>query len=237
MTMTSAAHVTINTVWNQMASQGTTLEQFPRKVFWLSGAPGAGKGTNEHLIINHAGLYKKPLIASALLNTPEMLKKINQGLLLDDKTVISAVFEGLHDPLYKNGVLVDGFPRTSGQAESIAWLYRQLLDKKYNPLFAVFVLMIDEAESLRRQLHRAQAALKHNEEVKKNGKGILEEVRPTDLDPTLSSQRYEQFMKVTYAGLEKLKGRLPFYHIDAKGSFDEVANRVLKALEDFMGAK
>ncbi len=235
MTTIATTHATINAVWSQMASNGMTLEQFPQKAFWLSGAPGAGKGTNEHLIINYAMLYKKPLIASALLNTPEMLRKINQGLLLDDKTVISAVFEGLNNPLYKDGVLVDGFPRTPGQAESIAWLYEQLLAKKHKPLFAIFVLMIDEAESLRRQQHRAQAALKHNEEVKKTGKGSFEEVRPTDLDPQLASQRYEQFMKVTYAGLERLKDRLPFYHIDAQGSFKEVENRVLNALKDFFG--
>ncbi|MDR1665799.1 MAG: nucleoside monophosphate kinase [Puniceicoccales bacterium] len=213
----------------------TSLGSFPSKIVWLSGAPGAGKGTNEKQIIDGAGLYPEPLVASALLNTPEMLEKVNRGLLLDDPTVVSAVFEALQNSIYRQGVLVDGFPRTLGQAESVAWLYDQLCEYGHSPLFAVFVLMIDKSESLRRQQHRAQEALAHNSQVQKSGKGQMEEVRPTDLDPKIASRRYEQFMDLTYTGLVSLKDRLPFYQIDSKGTREEVRQRIARALKEGFG--
>jgi adenylate kinase len=209
-----------------------SLELFPSKIVWLSGAPGAGKGTNERQIIDGAGLHPEPLVASALLNTPEMLEKVNRGLLLDDPTVVSAVFEALQNPTYRQGVLVDGFPRTLGQAESVAWLYDQLHEHGHSPRFAIFVLMIDKSESLRRQQHRAQEALDHNAQVQKTGKGQMEEVRPTDMDPEIAARRYEQFMELTYVGLTSLKDRLPFYQIDAQGTREEVRQRVAHALEE-----
>jgi adenylate kinase len=215
------------------AKNSEELRIFPKKIIWLSGAPGAGKGTHEETIIRHFKLYREALVASFLLNTPEMLEKINRGLLLDDRTVVSAVLTELKDPSYADGVLVDGFPRTPKQAESVSWLYRQMTFHGHHPLFVILVLMIDENESLRRQQSRAQLALRHNENVRRAGIGELEDVRPTDLDPHLARQRYRQFMDITYAGLESLKGQIPFYRIDAHGSIDDVRGRLQNVLVQF----
>lgn len=207
------------------------LKHMPRKIVWLSGAPGAGKGTNENYIIEYAHLSQQPLIASSLLNSPEMRAKINQGLLLDDLTVVSSVFNGLMDPIYQSGVLVDGFPRTLGQAQSIAWLYKQLIDSKIPVNFSVIVLMLDEEESVRRQLHRGQRCLQYNERIRKSGQGVQKEVRQTDLDPVVARQRYKVFMKETYLALESLKELLPFVTISSNGSLETVKTRVLEAIQ------
>ncbi|MFQ6723365.1 MAG: nucleoside monophosphate kinase [Opitutales bacterium] len=208
-----------------------SLESIPNKIVWLSGAPGAGKGTNERYIIEYGHLCPNPLIASSLFNTPEMREKINRGVLLDDATVISSVFNALQDPIYKDGVVVDGFPRTQEQVYSIYRLYRALKEKGYHPLFSVIVLTLDEDESVRRQLYRGERAKEHNERILKSGQGVLQEVRQTDLDPEIARQRYQIFMQETFTALQSLKGKMPFVTIDAKGNFHEVKERVLAAVK------
>lgn len=208
------------------------LLSIPRKIVWLSGAPGAGKGTNARYIIEYGHLYPSPLVASSLLNSPEMREKINQGQLLDDKTVVSSVFHGLHEPHYEEGVVVDGFPRTKGQAYSIYWLYEAMKQHNLQPNFSVMLLMLDEEESVRRQLYRGQRAKEYNERIKKTGEGVLKEVRPTDLDPEIARQRYQTFMKETYMALLTLKDKLPFVTIDGNGNLREVKERVLAAVQE-----
>ena len=221
---------TLEIFLKKLCADGNFFNRIPRKIVWLSGAPGAGKGTNERYIIEVGHLYPSPLIASSLLNSPEMREKINKGLLLDDSTVISSVFSGLQDPIYEEGLVVDGFPRTHGQAYSIEWLYQELLKHNLQPEFSVMVLLLDEEESVRRQLYRGQRTLEYNARIKKSGQGVLKEVRPTDLDPNIARQRYQVFMKETYTALLTLKDKLPFVSIDAGGNLREVKECVLKAV-------
>lgn len=210
---------------------GQLSDRIPHKIIWLSGAPGAGKGTNERYIIEYGHLYPSPLIASSLLNSPEMKEKINQGLLLDDPTVISSVFSGLQDPIYEEGIVVDGFPRTHGQAYSIYWLYEVMKKQGLQPQFFVMVLTLDEEESVRRQLYRGQRTQEYNARIKRTGQGVLKEVRPTDLDPEVARQRYRIFMSETYEALLTLKDKLPFIAIESNGSLREVKERVLTAVK------
>ena len=184
----------------------------PQRIVWLSGSPGSGKGTHTRTLIDFFGLHEEP----------EMLEKINQGLLLDDETVITAVFEGLKNPLYRSGILVDGFPRTDGQACAIEWFYKKLLVEGRQPQFISVVLLTSESVSLERQLGRGRRAQAHNERVKQTGKGELKEVRATDLDPNVARKRYEVFMKETYAAVKKLDGKIPFVSVNADGTLEAV---------------
>jgi adenylate kinase len=222
---------TLGSFLNTLDTDGHMLDLMPRKIVWLSGAPGAGKGTNERYIIEYGHLYPSPLIASSLLNSPEMREKINHGLLLDDATVISSVFSGLQDPIYQEGVVVDGYPRTEMQAYSIYWLYQALEKYGVRPQFSVLVLTLDEEESVRRQLYRGERAQEYNKRIRKTGQGVLKEVRPTDLDPEIARQRYRIFMQQTYTALQSLRGKLPFITIDSNGSLQEVKDRVLSAVK------
>ena len=201
---------------------GELSAHLPKRIVWLSGSPGSGKGTHTRMIIDCFGLYQEPLLASSLLKTPEMLEKINQGLLLDDETVITAVFEALKNPLYRSGILVDGFPRTDGQAYAVEWFHKKLLVEGRQSQFISVVLLTSEAVSLERQLGRGRRAQAHNEKVKQTGKGELKEVRATDLDPNVARKRYEVFMKETYAAVKKLDGKIPFVSVNADGTLEAV---------------
>lgn len=205
--------------------------RLPQRIVWLSGSPGSGKGTHTRMLTEFFGLYQEPVIASSLLKTPEMLEKINQGLLLDDKTVITAVFEALTNPLYQSGVLVDGFPRTDGQAYAVERISQQLSLAGRQPQFVSVVLLVREETSIERQLGRGRRAQAHNEKVRRTGKGELKEVRATDLDPNVARKRYEVFMKETYAAVKKLEGKIPFISVNADGTLEDVRAELLSKLQ------
>ena len=62
-----------NAVWTSLeASVGRDNLVFPKCLFWLNGAPGAGKGTNTALIMQRRGFASGPVVVSDLLQTPEV---------------------------------------------------------------------------------------------------------------------------------------------------------------------
>ncbi len=219
----------------KLGEQEHFIEHMPKRIVWLSGAPGAGKGTNENYIIEYFNLYERPLVASSLLKSKEMLEKINQGVLLDDLTVVSSVFNGLLDEDYREGVLVDGFPRTLGQAKSVVWLHDFLSKRVGGVHFSSVILMLDEEESVRRQVSRGLRAMQYNERIRRSGEGILKEVRSTDLNPTIARHRYSLFMKETYAALQYLKDFLPSSEVACDGSLELVKSKVMAGIEGLMG--
>lgn len=92
----------------------------------MLGAPGAGKGTQAKKI---ADKYQIPHISTGdifranIKNGTELGKKaktyMDQGLLVPDELVVDLVVDRLAQEDCKNGCVLDGFPRTISQAESL----------------------------------------------------------------------------------------------------------------------
>jgi len=92
----------------------------------LLGPPGAGKGTQAGFITAH---YDIPQIstgdmlrAAIRAGTPLGLaakKVMDAGQLVSDDIIIGLVSDRLHQPDCAKGYLLDGFPRTLGQAEAL----------------------------------------------------------------------------------------------------------------------
>ncbi len=237
------AQFIFNSVWGTLKREfGEESLHFPKEIFWLNGAPGAGKGTNTNFIMQFRDLTAPPLVVSELLKSPEALKKIDAGMLVGDREVIEVILRKLLQPTYKSGAVVDGFPRTKVQVECVKLLYNKLtaLRSKYaqtpseeffkKPHYHIVVLFVDEKESVKRQLHRGRQAQLHNEEVRESGVGELMEVRSTDLDPNAALNRYRTFKEKTYDALKDLR-EIFFYHfINAHGTLEEVRERIDKEL-------
>lgn len=91
----------------------------------LLGPPGAGKGTqaeriSEDLSIPHIStgdLFRENLKNKTALGI-EAQGYMNVGKLVPDTLTINMVKERLSRPDCQNGALMDGFPRTSAQAEA-----------------------------------------------------------------------------------------------------------------------
>jgi len=233
------AQIIFNSVWSALEEEhGQEYLRFPKEIFWLNGAPGAGKGTNTEFIMRYRDLTAPPLVVSSLLDTPEAEKMKDAGLLVGDREVIEIMLRKLLDPVYKSGAVVDGFPRTKVQVECVKMLYQKLIDLRIKfketlysehfkkPHFHIVVLFVDEKESVKRQLNRGREAMIHNSEVMETGVGELMELRPTDLDPNAALNRYRTFKEKTYGALKDLR-EIFFYHfINAHGPIEEVRQRI-----------
>ncbi len=92
----------------------------------MLGAPGAGKGTQAKKI---AAKYEIPHISTGdifranIKNGTELGKKaktyMDQGLLVPDELVVDLVVDRVNQEDCSNGYVLDGFPRTIPQAESL----------------------------------------------------------------------------------------------------------------------
>ncbi len=101
------------------------------KALVILGAPGAGKGTQARGVAQCCGI---PHISTGDIlreavrkGTPVGLaaqKEMEAGRLVPDKVVCGLVKERLQQPDSQNGFILDGFPRTVGQARYLDRLLR-----------------------------------------------------------------------------------------------------------------
>ena len=120
------ARVIFDTVWENLENEvGKENLHFPKELILLGGAPGAGKGTQTRFIMNARGLTCPPIVISDLLVTPEAQKIKDSGGMVGDKEVIGILLRRLLNPEFRDGAILDGFPRTDVQVECL----KELVDK------------------------------------------------------------------------------------------------------------
>ena len=114
------AQVIFEAVWQDIeADVGRENLRFPKEIILLGGAPGAGKGTHTAFIARARGLTCPPIVISALLDTPEARRIKDAGGMVGDREVVSLLLRRLLRPEYRDGVILDGFPRTKVQVECL----------------------------------------------------------------------------------------------------------------------
>jgi len=112
------------------------------KIIVLMGAPGAGKGTQARLLQER---LKLPQISTGDIfralkdsQTPlaiEVREIMTQGRLVPDELTIRLVKERTSQDDCKDGYILDGFPRTPAQAESL----ESLAVEQENEIFPVLI--------------------------------------------------------------------------------------------------
>ncbi|MEO6874481.1 MAG: nucleoside monophosphate kinase [Opitutaceae bacterium] len=238
------AQLIFSSVWSDLeADFGRENLRFPKEIILLGGAPGAGKGTHTQFITKSRGLTCPPIVISALLDSPEAKRLKDAGSMVGDREAVGLLLRELMKPAYRDGVILDGFPRTNVQVECL----KMLVDKMHalrreffssplgihfrQPTIHIMVLFVDEKESVARQLKRGRETLSHNEEVTRTGVGQLWEDRVTDHDETLARRRYRVFKEQTWDALQSLKELFHYHFINAQGPIEEVEQNILKELE------
>ncbi len=238
------AQLIFDAVWRDLESEiGRENLRFPKEYILLGGAPGAGKGTNTDFILKARGLTCSPIVVSALLDTPEARRIKDAGGMVGDREVVGILLRELLRPEFRDGVILDGFPRTKVQVECLKLLVNQLhqLRREFadtalsihfrQPTIHIMVLFVDEKESVARQLKRGREIREHNDEVRRTGVGELLEERATDYDPALAQRRYRVFKEQTWAALQSLKSIYHYHFINAQGSIAEVEENILRELK------
>ncbi len=238
------AHLIFEAVWRELeADRGADQMRFPKEIILLGGAPGAGKGTNTAFIAKARGLTCRPIVMSSLLNSPEAQARKASGNMVGDREVMSMLLRELLRPEYRDGVILDGFPRTNVQVECLKLLVSRMhaLRREYydtplsihfrQPTIHIMALFVEEKESVARQLKRGRETRALIEAGGRGANGEMPEDRPTDHDEELARRRYRVFKEQTWDALQSLKETFHYHFINAQGRFEEVEQNIIKELE------
>lgn len=126
----------------------------------LVGPPGAGKGTQAEFISAHfaiphistGDIFRANLSAGTPLGL-EAKGYMDKGDLVPDSLTTAMVKDRLQQGDVANGFLLDGFPRTTGQAEALDGILREI----NTPLEVVLEMQADEDEIVGRLLARGRS--------------------------------------------------------------------------------
>jgi adenylate kinase len=119
----------------------------------LLGPPGAGKGTQAKILIKKYGIPQistGDILRSAVKEqTPMGVKAkgfMDSGALVPDEVVVGIVEERIGKPDCTEGYILDGFPRTVAQADSLTVMLRN----KGAGIDHVIAITVDNEELLKR---------------------------------------------------------------------------------------
>jgi len=209
-------------------------KSYPREITFLGGAPGSGKGTNSSHI-SYVRNYSAPtIVVSDLLNTPTCKLLKDNGVMINDEFVFQTLLAELQKPIYRDGVVVDGFPRTEVQVDYLNKLHQYqaasslFLTPKPRLLFVM--LHVDEAASIARQQARGTShVLMNSAHAAQGNKDLLVEVRATDLCVNSAKARYEVF-KEQYEAVMSLGNKFPLVVVDASVDPETVKVNIAKQM-------
>lgn len=213
----------------------------------LLGAPGVGKGTQAELLterlnachLSTGDIFRAAGKRSDCDQTPAMksaLDFMRRGDLVPDSTVWEMVRERSNCLLHCDGFILDGFPRTLTQAESL----RALLDNDQLSLSAVinYELPLDEIVqrlSGRRTCEKCKAVFNVKERPPKitdicdhcTGRLFQRE----DDRPEAITVRLDAYERSTAPLIEFYKDLGLLMSVIAKGTPDEILARTIEKLE------
>jgi adenylate kinase len=126
----------------------------------LLGPPGSGKGTQAELLaerLDVPAISTGDMVRAAIASGSELGRRVDEivasGSLVDDEAMGNVVRQRLREPDARDGFLLDGYPRTLPQAETLSAILADL----EVALDGVLMIDVPEDEIVRRLLDRGRA--------------------------------------------------------------------------------
>jgi adenylate kinase len=210
----------------------------------LFGPPGAGKGTQAKRLEDKYGI--------AQLSTGEMLRAevaeqtdigreadaiMKMGQLVPDKLIVNMISERLNRDDCRKGFILDGFPRTVGQAEALD----DVLGAKRLKLDRVLSIEVEDEAMIERIVGRftcAQCGEGYHDKFKRpkvdtvcDVCGSSEFERRSDDNPETVRQRLKAYHLETEPVLGYYRKQGLVQTVDGMGSIDEVTSQLYAKIE------
>lgn len=119
----------------------------------LLGPPGGGKGTQAKMLVDKYGIPQistGDLVRAEIASGSDLGKKVksfsDSGGLVPDDVIVSILLNRLKDKDCDKGFILDGFPRTVGQAEALG----KALEAQNSPLSGVIAVAVPEKDLIER---------------------------------------------------------------------------------------
>ena len=181
----------------------------------LLGAPGSGKGTQGKLLAERLGvrhvasgeLLRAHVAAESELGV-EITARLARGDFVPDEVVLAVVCEAVKVACRSGGYILDGFPRTRGQAERAYELARPLGIEAESAVY----LALDDDVARRRLAGRARAG------------------RVDDADAEVIERRLQLFHANTPPILDFDEERGILITVDAAAPVGDVTQTILDSL-------
>lgn len=203
----------------------------------MLGAPGAGKGTQARqlsLRFSIPHISTGDILREAVKNRTSLGLKaksfLDKGKLVPDDVIIDVVKERLSKDDCRNGFILDGFPRTIPQAESLNSHISDII---------VINIHVDEAELIKRlsgrRVCKKCGANYHiiyspptNEGICNMCGGELYQ-RDDDTEDTIKA-RLQVYKNQTAPLIDYYKKKNILFTVSGKGSIQDIFNEILKVL-------
>lgn len=188
--------------------------------FVFYGPEGSGKGTQAKLLaeklrlpVYTTGDFVREKAAEDKGTLGDLCRKVlSEGTYLPDETVSQLISDKLQTDQSKKGFVLDGYPRTLGQAE----LLKSIMEEAGYKLNKFIYLNLPDDEAVVRLAKRKRTIF--------GGSKILHDA------PDRVKQRLEVYRKNERQVLEFYKKDNSLLEVDALGSIDEVFTRILAGL-------
>jgi adenylate kinase len=189
----------------------------------MLGPPGAGKGTQAERLaerrclprISTGDILREAVQAGSPLGSIAQ-KAMDAGRLVSDDVMIGIVRERLEREDARRGFILDGFPRTVGQAEALA----DMLRERGLELDAVIEFKVDENALVRRVEKRAQETIAAGGTPRKD-----------DTPETLRT-RIAAYRQQTEPLVEHFRRHGRLVTVDGMRSVEEVEGEIARALAE-----
>jgi len=173
----------------------------------LLGPPGAGKGTQAKRIeakYNIVQLSTGDMLRAAVSAGTDLGRQAKElmdaGKLVADHIMIGMISERIDAPDCQNGFILDGFPRTTAQADALS----SLLDFKKMPLDCVIELKVDDAKLVERIVGRYSCS--------SCGAGYHDTFQKPAVEGVCDSCDGKEFSRRADDNAETVTSRLESYH-------------------------
>ncbi|MGH7273634.1 MAG: adenylate kinase [Nitrospiria bacterium] len=207
------------------------------------GPPGVGKGTQAQMLAECDSLVKIStgdiLREAVSQKTPLGLQAkdfMETGRLVPDEVIIGVIGERLSSPDRPSGYVLDGFPRTLGQAEALS----KMLEAHGTPLHRAISFEVPEKELIRRLTGRRSCPRcqriyhldfhppQQKDQCDVCGEALIQ--REDDREETVR-KRLRIYETETAPLLKFYEEQEILSKIDGRGSIEEVFKRLLQVLK------